>query len=222
MLPLLGYSQEEFSFPDNFRVDPYSFKMKVLNMKRIEQHRTTFIYHEFATLPIDSFYMIDYILAYDSAGRISSFKYDFQKEYEQTILSSPESQVTIYAHNDSSRLERAITNLDTSFYNYCESQFLYNEFNQLDNIQIIRPYRGGIIDGVYIKEPNRDKLIIEKYYTNNLLSEINVFLNDKIQYSETYTYSGVRNNEKEFKLLTKIIRESNNQKDIFQINYLQY
>jgi hypothetical protein len=220
--PFFGYAQDGFSFPEGLKIDPYAYEMKVLEIERIEQVHTTYFYDSLDADRIDSNYVFEYIVEYDSAGRISSFKYDFQKEYGRTVMSSPEGQVTMYGYNDTSRLEVLIRNADTTYFNYYENQFRYNPFNELENIQIVRPYRGGIIDGVFIKEPEHDKIVVEKMYEANELSRITVFIDGVIQYSETYHYSTLSKNNTQLRVLTKIIRESANRKDVYQMKYLQY
>lgn len=222
MLPLFGCSQSSFSFPEGLKIDPHSFEMKMLNLERIEQFHSTYFYDNQDSSHVDSNHVFEYIVEYDTVGRILSFKYDFQKEYGRTIMSSPEGQVAIYGFNDTSSLEVLIRNGDTTYYNYYENHFNYNQFNELENIKITRPYRGGVIDGVFIREPEQDKIVVEKDYVDNELSHLTVFLNGVIQYAETYNYSSLIKKDMRFKVLTEIIRESSNRRDAYLIKYLQY
>lgn len=187
---------KSFFFPEDLRIDPYSYGLKDLKIKKIEQIRLG---------NDNSNGLFQYIIEYDSLGRITKFKYDFREEGESII--SPGEQITIiFFRNDSSYLERLITNNDTTFFNYYENSFVYedNESADLKYMEVKRPYR-SVIDGVVLNKGTVETVSYKrKYNDNNLLVKETVYFNDKLFLEEAYDYILIYSSGKEYYLLSSV------------------
>lgn len=217
-LPFLTFGQEPFTFPEDFEVDPNSYLVRMMNFKRIEQIHTYYFKKKEDSMRIDSNVVFDYIVEFDSNRCISSFKYDFQKEYKRTVMAGINGQVELYMLNDTSRLERMIRGLDTTYFNFYKNVFVYDKDRQLEQIKILRPDREGILDGVFIGYKS-DRLTQIETHENNLLMKREVFLNDVLHCTETYKYTSLSVGESTFPFLQRISREYSNRKETIQINY---
>lgn len=218
ILPTFAFCQEEFTFPDELLANPYSYELKQLGIKRIEQSHITYWNSNNGFTKIDSSFYFDYILAFDTLGRIASFKYDFQKEYEGSVMAGPEGPITVYFHNDSSRLEPVIRFEDTVFYNYYENVFLYNEFNQIESIRVIRPYR-AVIDGVYLAEHPKSKVHIEELYNDDLLIQRSHYTDDSLYFTETFEYQPFWTGEKQIQLLHRVTNNNPRTITVYTVSY---
>lgn len=216
--PILALSQEIFSFPENLLADPYAYEIKQLKIKRIKQTHTSYWNTNNGFTKIDSSFYFDYIVEYDSLGRITSYKYDFELEYGGSLISDPEGSITVYFHNDSSRLERIIGSEDTIYYNYYENVFLYNGFNQIESIKVIRPYR-SIIDGVYLVEHPKEAMRIEELYSDNLLIKRTKYANNVLVLTETFEYEAFKIGENPVHLLSGVTRSDSTFITVYKVSY---
>lgn len=216
--PTIVLSQDIFSFPEELLVDPYRYEMKALKINRIEQYHTDYWRRNGGFSQFDTSFTFDYIVEYDSLRRVSSFKYDFEKEYGGSVMSSPNGPITIFAYNDSSRMQRVIGPTDTTYYNYYENVFHYGIFNQLEDIEVIRPIR-TIIDGVYIKEHPREHVRIEEDYMEDLLIKRTYFADDVLVYTQNFEYQTFEYGEKPIHLLHMVTSSYGTQITVHFINY---
>lgn len=218
LFPFVAKSQDAFTFPETFFADPEAYEMRFLNVKKIEQVHTSIYKNKEDSTQLDSLTQFEYIVTYNESGRIASFKHDFQKDYGQAIFSSPEGNNSRYSLNDSSRLEVMLNEWDTTYYNYVENVFIYN-FNQLERIEIKRPNRGGIIDGVYIRKEPKKEVIVKDTYENELLMERNTFVNGTLLSTLTFEYKRYEYKSAVFYLTNKVTQKGTNYSDFYTINY---
>lgn len=225
LFPWSAFCQEVYTFPADLLADPYQFEIKQLGIRRIEQSHTTYWNSNNGFTKIDSTSHFDYIIDLDSSGKVSSFKYDFELEFQPITRFSPLKQsidgsVTIYIHNDSSRLQQVIYNTDTVFYNYYENVFKYNQLNEIESINVIRPYR-SIIDGVYLVEHEKNTSRIEEKYAEGLLIQRTYFVNNELVNTETFEYKMFSIGDRGFRLLHRLTRNNSRHITVYSINYIQ-
>lgn len=218
IVPYFAICQDIFTFPDELWVAPYSYNLKQLNIKKVEQYHTWVWKAESTFEDLDSSFNIDYIVEFDSLQRISSFKYDFKPEFHGPIMSGPEGSITVYIHNDSSRLERTIYASDTVFYNYYENIFIYNELNQLESVKVVRPYR-SIIDGVYLAAFPKTKEETDEFFEDGLLTLRKFYRDGELITTERFEYKSYQEGDLTVNLLHKVFRESPSSLVTYHIHY---
>jgi hypothetical protein len=218
LLPFGASSQDAFTFPETFFAHPEAHEMRFLKVKKIEQLHTSICRNKEDSTKLDSLTQFEYIVTYNDEGRIASFKHDFKKEYGIEIFSDLEGNYTRYSHNDSSRLEVTISGSDTTYYNSVENVFIY-DLNRLERIEIKRPYRGGIIDGVFIRKEPKKEVIVKDTYENELLMERNTFVNGELLSTLTFEYKRYEYKSAILYLTHKVTRKGANYSDFYTINY---
>lgn len=218
ILPTLAFCQDTFTFPKELLVDPYSRDLKQLKIKQVEQ------YHSWVWKPgssledLDSSFNIDYIVTFDSLQRVSSFKYDFQQEYGGSLMTGPNGPITIYAHNDSSRLKKLIYDSDTVFFNYYENVFSYNDFGEVEQIRVIRPFR-SIIDGVFLAEFPKSKEHTDEFFEDGVLILRKFYRDGELIQTEKFEYKTFKEGDHTIKLLHKVFRDTSSSFATYIVHY---
>lgn len=212
-------SQDSFTFPEEFFASPYSHELRLLKIKKIEQIHSAVYRNSEDSTRLDTFARFDYVVTFNERGSLASFKYDFQKERTQMVFSNPEGDFSIYGYNDTNRLELLKYGTDSTYFNYSENVFNYGDYYQLQGIEVIHPNRGGIIDGLFIKDFPLKKQVVEEIYKLSILRERNIYINDELQFSLTFEYTTFDYKSAVYYLVTKVTKQQGSSTDYFTINY---
>lgn len=210
---------QEYTFPENLKVDPTSYEIRQLGLKRIEQSITSVYPALKDPEQMDSFYMMVYMVDFDSLGRVRSFKYDFHREIGRTLFSGSNSGVEIMAYNDSSRLEEIHFFGVPMMCNYVENVFSYDEFNQLKKVDVIQPYRGGIIDGVYLKDRAHQQKTIDEEYLFGQLTCRTTYLDGELYLVERFEYEYFTKVDMKVPLICLITKQYATSTEKLELNY---
>ncbi len=199
-----GITQTKDVTPNSMQVDPYDYKFEKLGVTEILEYKT---YEKTTKDSISSnIVRMSYAVKYDSIGKITNFKYDFEINTGNKFNIFQSQDITIKSHLDSSKIFLLRVNDSLFAYNYYEKLYTYNN-NSLQSISIFNPsiYR-GFIDGVYIKERNNENTCTVKTINESgELIKVEHYLNDKLFSTQEYYYTEFSQNDYTSNLLTKVI-----------------
>lgn len=210
LLILIQFSsigQDEMDFPYDVKFDPLDHKLKLLKVKKIEQISKHCFYSDSSNI-VDTNYTkfnLDYVFTYDSNVRLVSMKYNFLPEFDMNIPSDG-GPVQIEIHNAESELYKFAPEKDSSYYNYYEKEFIYNN-GEIEVIKIHKPLR-WIIDGVYLVENIIERECIENTYDDDLLVKKEIYWDGRLSWIIEYFYKTFTVAGREIKLLDCIIEKN--------------
>lgn len=203
--------QVGYEYP-NLRVwNLTQFKYGDIKMKEIRQS-TLRIFFDTELNQIDSSEYLDYVVRFDSINNIKSVLFDFEiEENLNEILENTNKNVyrSVNAKelNPIDRLYKFQSLNDTVFYNYYENTYVYNDYGDLDKIKIIRPYRYGVVDGVYYMQYNTEDFQVKNYTVDDLLVKRETYKEEVLMHTTEYFYQTIQTRYKTFHLLEKIIEQ---------------
>jgi len=200
----ISFSQHGVTYPGDLQIDPNDYRIQNLQIRRIVQYETSEILAD--TSRTRKHFSISYVLDYDSLYRVSSFKYDFEKNERRDLVGS-NNQISIYTKIDSTRLFKFTYEGIEYTYNYFENKFIYG-FGGLVQIEIFNPniYR-GVIDGVYVQERTfSNQRIVNTTDSEGKLIRTELYYDETLLFTKTFEYRTISNGRFSYSLLSKITK----------------
>ncbi|MBL1280220.1 MAG: hypothetical protein COA33_008115 [Fluviicola sp.] len=214
----LIFSQGGFNFPEDLLVDPMDYELNQMNIKSIEQSGVL-IYNKSSLRQHgnDTTLFIDYIITYDSLGRVSSCKYDFQEELFYPPTSN--GPVNIFITDPDNQLVKKTTGSDTLYYSFCEYLFTYS-YRDVIQIKLNIPLRSSITDGELLVTSLTYKLSTTFFYNEDqLIMKKEDYFNGSLYFTTEYFYKEFTNNSKTNTLLVKKIETYSSRRIEYDLIY---
>jgi hypothetical protein len=203
---IYSFSQEKGTNPTDLAIDIYDYNLSELGVKKIIQYSIVSYTDKNDSIKSKNIHL-SYVLNYDTLGRISTFKYDFQEKLDLKTILLETKDITISI--DTSNLYRFTKNDTFQLYDYYEKLYSYKN-RELKSIIILPPIR-FIFDGVYIKEWNfENECIINKINEFDKIIIKETYHNDILYSTLEYEYSEFKNQSYTTNLLTKTTLTSGN------------
>ncbi|GAB5416084.1 MAG: hypothetical protein Crog3KO_06980 [Crocinitomicaceae bacterium] len=221
MFQFSSFAQDSFTFPENLHADPYSYALKQLKVKSIEQRSHWIKPNRTDTTIIDTSTFLQYAVDYNESNKVVSFKYDFEREYDLNGMDARDARILRAYRNDSSRLHLRISNGDSTYYNYYENIFHYDDYHGLMRIEVVSPSR-MFIDGVYMRPPSAKVITTKDYYENVKISKREVFEDDTLIKTLYFEYLVVSDKSSTYYLLSKLEEHTETNTHFYTIDYEFY
>jgi len=213
----ISLGQMAFQFPSGLKVNPYDSHFFPLlgaanfKMKRITQYRYFDRFTMDTLVPGKKDFHPEFVIDYDSLGRVFSMKYDFQLHLSKMKFVNGRLQIDsieLVTKQDSTHLLLFTIDSITRIYNYYENNLKYGS-NELLQVEIVSPLRfgfRGVLDGVYVA--NKDPQEICTTFVRNTseaLIRTEIFKDGILDASTDYYYDSFEINGSTLTLLIKVV-----------------